>query len=126
MRRVIALGLAIGLDAVVGDPPNTGHPVAWLGRCARAIESRTGSTRADGALAAASVTASAIGVAWGLVRVWPRVLGGRPVAEAGAVWVCTGRRSLLRHAIEVADALDAGDLAEAQRLLSFHLVSRDT
>ena len=126
MKRIIALGLAIGLDAVLGDPPNAAHPVAWLGRYARALESASGRGRADGALATATVVASAVGLSYGAVRIAESAPGAGLAAEAALVWVCTGRRSLFRHAHEVADALDRGDLSEAQGLLAFHLVSRDT
>jgi len=126
MRRSIVLGLAIAMDAVFGDPPNTGHPVAWLGRCACFIEARLGRTRADGAVAATAVIGLAAGGAGASGALWPRSLGGRLAAEAAVVWVCTGRRSLMAHATEIADALDAGDLPEGRRLLAYHLVSRDT
>lgn len=122
----MALGLAIGLDGAFGDPPNAAHPVAWLGRYARAIEATSGRTRASGVLATASVVASAVGLAAGAVRIAGSAPGAELAAEAALVWACTGRRSLFRHAHEVADALDADDLPEARRLLSFHLVSRET
>lgn len=126
MKRGVALALAIGLDAACGDPPNAYHPVAWLGRAARTIESVSPRTRAGGATAVASVLAVALASSSLAARWWPPLAGGRIGGEAALVWACTGWRSLTRHATEVADALDRDDLDEARRLLSFHLVSRDT
>ena len=126
MRRAFALGLAIACDVVFGDPPNTTHPVAWLGRWARTIEGWSTRSRSGGRTAVMAMTGSALTAGALAVHAWPPLLGGRVVGEAALVWACTGRRSLFGHALEVADALDAGDLDGARRLLAFHLVSRDT
>lgn len=126
MRRALVLILAIACDLVFGDPPNTRHPVAWLGRWARTVEGWSPRTRGGGGRAALTVTGAALAVSAMAVRSWPVPLGGRTAGETALVWACTGRRSLFRHATEVAGALDAGELDEARRLLSYHLVSRDT
>lgn len=126
----LALGLAALLDAATGDPPNAAHPVVPLGRIASAVRDRApadlSARRVYGVLAAIAIPGAAACVAFAVGRAWPRLLGGRTVAAAVLIDLATSRRTLLARAGEVADALDAGDLAEARRLLAYHLVSRDT
>lgn len=126
----IALGLAALLDAATGDPRNAAHPVVPLGRIASLVRDRApadpSARRIYGVLAAIVIPGAAACVAFAVGRVWPRLLGGRTVAAAVLIDLATSRRTLLARAGEVADALDAGDLAEARRLLAYHLVSRDT
>ena len=132
MKRVRRMGgfmLGAGGDALLGDPPSIVHPVRALGLLARAYEAAAhGSARprvagvagALGIPVAAGVFATAF-EATGRLRP-----GGRVLAAASALALASAHRTLMRRAIEVADALDAGDLAEARRLLGYHLVSRDT
>lgn len=99
----------------MGEPPvpDRLHPVALLGRGMAALEARVyADRRAPGAaLAAVSVGgAAAVGAAV------------RSATLAG--YLATSGRALQDAALAVADALDAGDLDEARRLVS-HLVGRD-
>ena len=130
--QLAALGLALALDLTVGDPPNRWHPVAWMGAtiaAAKKLAPRTGA--------------------------WPRFLFGVALVLLGAAlwtlpvflldraarhwsWLFTvpltalllksafSFRGLLRAAGQVRQALQAGDLDSARRLVSWHLVSRDT
>jgi adenosylcobinamide-phosphate synthase len=131
-RRSAALLLALGLDAWPGDPPNRFHPVAWMGSLiAWARRHRpTGQPAAEfvygaGVVLLGGALAAAAG---GLVE----ALGGRLpgplglLAEAALLKTTFTWRGLDRAANEVQQALEAGDLPEARRTLSWHLVSRDT
>ena len=80
-----------------------------------------------GAAALAAGMALSAGAAWGASRLarrlpWPF----RLALEAGLLKLAIASRGLDRAAGEVEDALRRGDLGEARRLLSWHLVSRDT
>ncbi|MGE3960368.1 MAG: adenosylcobinamide-phosphate synthase CbiB [Dehalococcoidia bacterium] len=119
MRTSLALLAGVALDAAFGDPPNAAHPVAWFGRLAAAIDGVVPRTRAAGG----GVT---LGLVAGTAVLAARLAGSAPLAAPLVAWTVTSRRALLDRAIEVADALDADDLAEARRLLAWHLVSRDT
>lgn len=116
MHPPVALLTGVALDAAFGDPPNAAHPVAWFGRLAGFLDRYAPRTREAGVLATAALVASA-------------ALAGARLGRLGAplvLWVTMSRRTLLARTEEVADALDADDLAEARRLLAHHLVSRDT
>jgi adenosylcobinamide-phosphate synthase len=124
-----AFVLGAGGDALLGDPPSVVHPVRALGVLARAYEAAArGSSRPR---VAGTVGALGIPLVAGVLatafeatgRLRP---GGRVVAAASALALASAQRTLMRRALEVADALDADDLVEARRLLSYHLVSRDT
>lgn len=131
-RRGIVACLAIGIDLLFGDPPNRYHPVAWMGRAigrAQACAPRRGRLipLAYGA-AVALGGALAVGA---LGRGWERLAGALPggmglLLEAALLKSTVGLVGLERAAREIRDALTRGDLAEARRLTSWHLVSRDT
>lgn len=121
MHAPVALLAGVAMDAAFGDPPNAAHPVAWFGRTAAALDRVAPRTRLAGVLAAAGLVAGSAVAARCLER-----LIGRTAAGTLVVWTATSRRTLLARAAEVADALDAGDLPGARRLLAYHLVSRDT
>lgn len=108
------------LDAAFGDPPNAAHPVAWFGSAAVAVDRAAPRTRVSGVLAACGLVIAA-GTAGALVE---RVAGS--AGAAVILWATMSRRTLLRRAAEVADALEADDLTAARALLARHLVSRDT
>ncbi len=127
------------LDAVLGDPPNRWHPVAWQGRFLAWAEEHAPGGRSQesggseitrfawGAGALAIGMGLSAGAAWGVMRVarslpWPL----RLLIEAGLLKLTLASHGLDRAAGEVEAALRRGDLPEARRLLSWHLVSRDT
>lgn len=108
-------GAALGLvaDALVGDPPDAWHPVAWFGRLMQRAESHLwADDRGRGALHAAA--GLSVGVASGAA------LRSTTLATA----VAAGGRSLALSALDVATALDRGDLDAARSLLPA-LVGRD-
>jgi adenosylcobinamide-phosphate synthase len=134
------------LDAVLGDPPNRWHPVAWQGRflawterhAPRARDQGTGvrNQEAGGSEMArfawgAGVLLTGMGLsgaaAWVTLRVarnlpWPL----RLLIEAGLLKLTLASHGLDRAAGEVEAALRRDNVPAAQRLLSWHLVSRDT
>ncbi|QIS02726.1 cobalamin biosynthesis protein [Nocardia brasiliensis] len=108
----VALGLVLGfaVDRVVGDPRRW-HPVAGFGTAAGALESVTyGDRRSAGVVHEAALVGAAVGLGYGVRR------GGVPVL-ALATWTVLGGRSLARTGGEMADRLEAGDLAAARALL---------
>jgi adenosylcobinamide-phosphate synthase len=119
--------LALALDWLVGDPPNRFHPVAWMGQGIAWAERRA---PRRGPLAE---FVYGLGLALGGAAVMgsigacvERILV--PVPLLG-VWLfkCTfASKSLATAAGEVQQALEANDLDEARRRVSWHLVSRDT
>ncbi|WP_280470480.1 cobalamin biosynthesis protein [Nocardia brasiliensis] len=107
-----ALGLVLGfvLDRVLGDPRRW-HPVAGFGTAAAALESATyADRRSAGVVHEAVLVGSVVGFGIGVHR------GGWPVT-ALATWTVLGGRSLARTGGEMAQRLEAGDLAAAQALL---------
>jgi adenosylcobinamide-phosphate synthase len=131
-RRMRALCLALLLDLALGDPPNRYHPVAWMGKVI-AVAQRRAPHR--GCLApliyGALLAAGGAAIAASLGRLLERAIArlSSPwnwLAEAGLLKMIFSWRGLAAAAGEVRGALEAGDLPEARRLLSWHLVSRNT
>lgn len=124
--------MALLFDLTLGDPPNRCHPVAWMGSVIAAAQRRAprsgrlaplayGALLAVGGAAAAAI----------LARLLERITARLPVpwnwlGEASLLKMTFSVRGLAGAAGEVRKALEAGDLAEARRLLGWHLVSRDT
>jgi adenosylcobinamide-phosphate synthase len=106
----LALGGALALDGVVGEPPNRLHPVAWFGWTVP-----DGGSRALGVVVALVWPLTAAGLVGGAValagRVDPLAAG---VAAALALFVTTSLRRLLSAAREVtARSTDDPDAARA-------------
>ena len=120
MPSPVVLLTGVTLDAAFGDPPNAAHPVAWFGSVAAFVDRALPRTRVSGAVAAGGLVMAA-GTAGALVE---RVAGR--TGAAVVLWAAMSRRTLLRRAAEVAEALEANDLDAARLLLARHLVSRDT
>jgi adenosylcobinamide-phosphate synthase len=118
----VAAGAAAGwlLDAALGEPPASLHPVAWFGTAMSAIEERV---YRDDRLVGVGVAAVGIGGAWlfgrGLTRLFGPVL-----ATTLATGVSVAGRMLDREACAVVDAVEGGDLDAARSRLP-SLVGRD-
>lgn len=131
--------LAYCLDRVTDDPPNRWHPVAWQGRFLtwaerHAPESRY-QARADADIArfAWGTAALLAGIGLSAAAAWAALRGAsrlpwpvRLLIEAGLLKLTISSHGLDRAAGEVEAALRRDDLPEARRLLSWHLVSRNT
>ena len=121
-ERLQSLLIALALDLLVPELPNALHPVAWMGRwltLGERLAPIRGSERLRwGAGWVAGGMGLSAALAWSLPR---RVLLQGTAAQLLLAY------SMLDQAVgEVHAALVYGDLDEARRLLSWHLVSRPT
>ncbi len=133
-RRAPILLLALLLDALLSDPPNRWHPVAWMGGAIARAQRHAPPPDAPPArqmlYGGGIVVAGAAGVSgMGALLVWliarlPRPLGW--LLEALLLNTTFSLRGLTRAAGQISDALDEADLPAARRWLSWHLVSRNT
>lgn len=126
----LQIGLALLLDAWVGDPRGWPHPVRLIGRLAQTLEapfrSAVASERMAGFLTAATVIFSAGLACWltiQVARLFHPLLGD--IASILSLYFCFAARDLSRHASKVKQALDADDLDDARKEVSM-LVGRDT
>ena len=112
----LAIGLGSALDAIAGDPARY-HPVAGFGRIATKLERLLWHPRrADGVVYVGLLVAAAAAAG--------RCANRRPELRLLSVWAVLGGRSLRRHALLLADALEQGDLDDARRRAPA-LVGRD-
>ena len=123
MERSAVMLLALALDCL-GEPPTPIHPVAWMGHFLSWARRQW-----RGQTAAAQLAEGALG--WGAGS---GLAAGAGLLASRLPWYIQGtllktllsRRALFGAVTEVGAALEKGDLPEARRLLSWHLVSRDT
>ena len=132
--------LALLIDLALGDPPNRFHPTAWMGGLIAFLsrfrphknptpagERRTGAELLYGGLLMLVGLALAGGVGLGLAWLFARLpLLLNWLLTALVLKTTFSLRGLDRAAGEVQTALESDNLSEARRLLSWHLVSRDT
>lgn len=140
-RRKSILLLAIAMDLLLGDPPNRFHPVAWMGAliykwqrlvCGYAQKTTSSIARPLWDLLSGAGLTLAGGLitivsSWAVLRLTIRL----PVQlswliEAALLKATFSLRGLHSAVGQVHAALQAGNLSEGRRLLSWHLVSRDT
>lgn len=122
-HRSRALLVAVAADALLGDPPNRWHPVVALGGWMRLGE-RWAPERSPVARLAwgAGWLVGGLALSGGLAGLLPRWL----LLQGLTASTLLAYRGLDRAVGEVQAALEAGNLEEARRLLSWHLVSRPT
>jgi adenosylcobinamide-phosphate synthase len=126
-----ALGIAMMLDLMLGDPPNRLHPVAWMGRgiaIGRRVLCHGGKARllVGGAVVTLAVAAAAVAAGAAVAALAARLGPGRPVFEGVALWLLLSLRGLVDAARAVAVPLAVGDVEAAREQVGFHLVSRPT
>jgi len=123
---------ALLIDLTLGDPPNRFHPTAWMGSLIAFLcrFRPRGCVWAEllygGLLMLVGLTVTAgtgLALAW-LFAQLPQSVDW--LLNALILKTTFSLRGLDRAAGEVQAALEQGDLSEARRLLSWHLVSRDT
>ena len=127
-----AILLALLIDHLLGDPPNRLHPTAWMGSLISGLMRfrPRGSAAAEflyGIFILVVGWALTLGIGWALT-VWAASLPFWVglLLHAAVLKLTVSLRGLNRAAAQVQSALQADDLPEARRLLSWHLVSRDT
>jgi adenosylcobinamide-phosphate synthase len=123
---------ALLFDILLGDPPNRFHPTAWMGSLIRFLLRfrPRGNSFAELLygililLVGISLTTSIVlGIQYitSFFPLWTGIL-----LQALVLKLTISLRGLARAAREVQTALQNNNLLEARRLLSWHLVSRDT
>ncbi len=132
MSRLATAALALGVDALLGEPPSALHPTVWMGRWIGMARRSRRSTAPGASLAegAAWIVGGALATALA-ARVVARGVDRPPgtmrvLATAAALKPALSLRALVAAGGEVEAALRRNQLDEARRLLSWHLVSRDT
>jgi adenosylcobinamide-phosphate synthase len=109
---------------VLGDPER-GHPVAFFGRAAGALEQRMwADSRQRGAFYAGLCVVAATGVGLAAQAATRQHPLARFAATALATWAVLGGRGLAAEGNTMAELLEDGDLPAARRRLS-HLCARD-
>jgi adenosylcobinamide-phosphate synthase len=130
--RLIMLLSALALDLLLGEPPHALHPVVWMGRYIGWGERHEPNARPAAeflygaalvTLGLLAVTAAAAGISAAL-SLLPRALS--LLVGAWLLKTTFAARALVLAARAVQSALARRDLPEARRLLSWHMVSRDT
>jgi adenosylcobinamide-phosphate synthase len=129
---LLLLSLALGLDLLVGEPPNAIHPVAWMGQYF-ALGERW-AYRGNRWHELLWGTSWVVGGAFVLLILFPPLLNGLEqwsplLALLASVYLLKSTfaiRGLFRTARLVQGALERGDVEEARGMVSRHLVSRET
>lgn len=123
---------ALLIDGLWGEPPAALHPTVWMGRWIAAGRRRV-TAGSDGRrfLAGIGITAGGVALTVAIARLVERLARGDRrqagiLLEALALKPAIALRGLVGAGRAVEQALRSGDLPRARRLLSRHLVSRDT
>lgn len=123
---------ALLLDLLLGDPPNRFHPTAWMGSLIAALNRlRPRQRPATEFLFGGLLLLAGLFLTGGIGLLLTRIFSLLPhpldwLATAVVLKTTFSLRGLDRAAHDVQSALQKNDLPEARRLLSWHLVSRDT
>jgi adenosylcobinamide-phosphate synthase len=123
---------AIILDIIFGDPPNRFHPTAWMGSfIGWLMRFRPHRNHFDEFMYGIFIILIGLGLAAGASWMIAYLASFLPIwagwlLEGLALKLTVSLRGLDTAARQVQTALEKKDLAEARRLLSWHLVSRDT
>jgi adenosylcobinamide-phosphate synthase len=133
IRGAAIVVLALLIDRWLGDPPNRFHPVAYMGHVIGWLERHAPRTRGQWHPFSYG-TGLVIGGAWGMFhlgRLLDSVISRLPkptgwLAEAVLLKMVISLSGLTRAASQICQALRMDDVREARRLVSWHLVSRDT
>lgn len=121
-KRALSGLLALACDTLLPELPNQVHPVVWMGKWIKRGEQFAPSNEAARLVWGAIWLGAGMGLSAGLAARIPK----HPLAQALVAQSLLAYRALDRAVGEVQTALVTNDLAEARRLLSWHLVSRDT
>ncbi|MBN2656498.1 MAG: cobalamin biosynthesis protein CobD [Spirochaetales bacterium] len=120
---------AFVLDLVLGEYPDPLHPVVYMGRYINYLWSRRpGKDKRSLFLWGAVLVLSGGFLFWGGPHYFLMIFSGWTGALISVLLLkpAFALKALVRAALQVRKALESGDLEEARRLTSYHLVSRDT
>ncbi len=123
---------ALFLDIFLGDPPNRFHSTAWMGNfIAWLVRFRPHLNPSAEFLFGTFIVLTGLAISAGLGWVISLLASRLPIwagvlLHAAVLKLTLSVRGLDRAAGAVQSALTSDDLPEARRLLSWHLVSRDT
>ncbi|GAA4471688.1 cobalamin biosynthesis protein [Novipirellula rosea] len=131
VTAVCVLLIAVVLDGVLGDPPNSLHPVAWMGRFvgwgrkrSRATKNSIRFLQGCAVFACGAVIVATVGVLIQIAcRQFPHWFA--LLVQAAVLKSTFSVRSLAGAAGSVAEALSNEDLNTARHQVAYHLVSRD-
>lgn len=124
--------LALFFDLLLGDPPNRFHPTAWMGNLIAFLKRfRPYGNRFAEFACGIFILLIGIGLTVGITLLLDRFAASLPAwaglpLEGLFLSLTISLRGLNHAAKDVQTALEKGNLPEARRLLSWHLVSRDT
>lgn len=121
--RTLEVGVAVALDAALGEPPTAWHPVVWMGRLVDRLEVLLLPPAAPSARRSGTVAAAVGGMVVALVAALLRRLPW-PLRSL-VLWGLLSGRLLLIEVAAVENALGVGGI-EAGRERVAWLVSRDT
>lgn len=130
--HLLTLGIAVILDLILGEPPTAIHPVAWMGSAISFVRKRAPKNGRLWPFMAGLLLMLVVGLLLAVVTVLiTRATEMLPqpiqiVVQAMLLKTTFSVRGLLHAGQQVQSVLAAGNLLEARRRLSWHLVSRDT
>ena len=129
--RCLVAGLALGLDASLGDPVNRWHPVAWMGSLIGRIKPFAPVSNAGRFCFGGLVSVGGAGLCFLTGKLLENGFNLLPLAlglpaTAYSLKLVISARGLRLAAKEIESALLQDDLDEARRLLHWDLVIRDT
>lgn len=128
-ERAAQIALAAALDLGLGDPPNSRHPVRWLGNAVSRLEGFL-YDRFPGRAGGALLVAATVPVALVPVATVMRLAGRagatcRVVAGAVVISYCISFKTLRSKALGAAALMEEGRLEEARSVVA-EMVGRDT
>lgn len=123
---------AIIYDQMLGDPPNEYHPTAWMGNAIGRLKAEAPADEDQTKMGyGAVIVLGGAALVYLLGQFVQSITRNLPFGLGYSIdgWLLKTTFSfsgLVGAADEVRSALELGNLAEARRLVSWHLVSRDT
>jgi adenosylcobinamide-phosphate synthase len=131
LQLILTLCIALGIDAMLGDPPNRWHPVARMGSAIAMARRYAWESRMGAFLFGTMVSVGGMLVLFFFGLLFVAILDRTTwwisaVVQAMALKTMFSASSLAKAGERVARCLDANDLASARHEVSYHLVSRDT
>lgn len=120
------MAAAYTLDALAGDPPEYPHPVRFMGKLTEFLERRARrscDSQHEETYAGLGLALIVAGGTYIIARLL-LMLPGKNLTETLLLYTSLARKDLARSSLQVADALEKGDVGEARQLLR-SLVGRD-